>query len=347
MEYNNVQLSSCRILNNDILLNTGDWLPLKLPIALQLEITSRCNLKCPFCYNSSGNRHMGEKDISPTIFTGLVEEIVKAGGVFQCIISGGEPTLVLDQFSDLLDILKHDATSLALISNGTGIDKRMIRFLKQYDWEWIQISIDSSEESKHDTIRGNPGTFKTAMKAIAMLNENQIPFIIASAISDYNIHDIEGIVKLAISNGAKEIIFSEIIPSGRASTQKFDLSVSNKRLFKNTIAELEVKYQKDIIITKAASYKDQLLHSEKYCPLSCIVRPNGDVKLNCVLPFVIGNIKKERFMDIWNNAYRLVHSTIFKQYIELACKDFELVIPNNVNKDIYFMEEISNEKKIL
>ena len=334
-----MQLGSCRLMNTNTLFSNGDWLPLKLPIALQLEITSRCNLKCPFCYNSSGNNYMAEKDISPNIFTGLVEDIVKAGGVFQCIISGGEPTLVIDQFSDLLYILKQDATSLALISNGTGIDKRTVGFLKQYDWDWIQISIDSSEESKHDIIRGNPGTFKKVMKALALLAENQIPIIIASVISDYNVRDIEGVVKLAISNGAKEIIFSEVIPSGRASTQKFDLSASNKIVYEKTVAELKVKYQKDIIITKASSYKDQLLYSEKYSPLSCIVRPNGDVKLNCVLPFVIGNIQKQNFIDIWNNAYGLVHSTIFKEYIETACNNFELVIPNNVNKDIYFMED--------
>lgn len=344
INYNTTQLNSKQNLkilnvNEEKMLNNGNGLHFKLPLALQLEITSNCNLKCPFCYNSSKYNKTDNNDLTPDVFTKLVKDIVESGGIFQCIISGGEPTLVINNFLGLLDILKKDGTSLALISNGAGINEETINSFRRYDWDWVQISIDSSNGAKHDAIRGVSGTYKQAIKAISLLKKNHIPLIIASVISDYNIEDMTKLVELAIENGAKEIIFSEVIPSGRASTQKFKLSESNAILYQNTITELKREYENDIIITKAASYKEQLLYSEKYVPLSCIVRPNGDVKLDCVLPFVIGNITKENFLNIWENAYRLVQSTQFKSYIKEAINHFISVVPNNVNQDIYFMED--------
>lgn len=343
INYNTTQLNNkqnLKILNLDEekMLNNGNGLHFKLPLTLQLELTSKCNLMCPFCYNSS-EYNTNNNDLAPTVFTKLVEYIVKSGGIFQCIISGGEPTLVLENFFELLDMLKKDGTSLALISNGAGINEENIDYYGRYDWDWVQISIDSSNSAKHDAIRGVSGTYEQAIKALSLLKEKDVPLIIASVISDYNIKDMTELVELAIKHGAKEIIFSEVIPSGRASNQKFELSKSNAVLYQNTITELKYKYKNDIIVTKAASYKEQLLHSEKYVPLSCIVRPNGDVKLDCVLPFVIGNISKENFLNIWENAYRLVQSTQFKSYIKKAIDHFISVVPNNVNQDIYFMED--------
>lgn len=344
INYNTTQLQSKKDLkilnvNEDKMLNNENGLHFKLPLALQLEITSKCNLKCPFCYNSSEYNKVNNNDLPPDVFTKLVKDIVKSGGIFQCIISGGEPTLVIENYFEVLDTLKNDDTSLTMISNGAGINEQIIHSLGRYDWDWVQISIDSSNSAKHDEIRGVSGTYKQAIKAIALLKKIHVPLIIASVISDYNIEDMTELVERAIENGAKEIIFSEVIPSGRASTQKFKLSESNAVLYQNTIMRLKDQYENDIIITKAASYEEQLLHAEKYIPLSCIVRPNGDVKLDCVLPFVIGNIAKENFLDIWENAYRLVQSTQFKNYIKEAISHFSSVVPNNINQDIYFMED--------
>ncbi len=31
-----------------------------------------------------------------------------------------------------------------------------------------------------------------------------------------------------------------------------------------------------------------------------LIRPNGDVKFDCIAPFKIGNLKEETLQDIWN-----------------------------------------------
>lgn len=53
INYNTTQLNSKQNLkilnvNEKKMLNTGNGLHFKLPLALQLEITSNCNLKCPY-----------------------------------------------------------------------------------------------------------------------------------------------------------------------------------------------------------------------------------------------------------------------------------------------------------
>ena len=72
------------------------YLKLKSPIEVQIELTSRCNQKCIFCYNvwkeessskSIKNRLSKEEHFS------VIDKIIK-NKIFSVIFSGGEPLLV-------------------------------------------------------------------------------------------------------------------------------------------------------------------------------------------------------------------------------------------------------------
>ena len=64
------------------------------PVTLQFELTGACNLKCKHCYNSSGDTdRIDYKRMIPNEWKILARQIVEDGGIFQCIISGGEPLL--------------------------------------------------------------------------------------------------------------------------------------------------------------------------------------------------------------------------------------------------------------
>ncbi len=66
------------------------------PITLQFELTGQCNLKCKHCYNRSGDVDR-ETLMTPEKWCELSRQIVSDGGIFQCIISGGEPLLLGDK----------------------------------------------------------------------------------------------------------------------------------------------------------------------------------------------------------------------------------------------------------
>ena len=154
-----------------------------LPITLQLEITNSCNMNCGFCYNNSGKPRPG--DLSMKEWVEFSSSVVDFGGVFQCIISGGEPTLYKKGVIDIMEVFHYDDSAFTLISNGTGIDSHFASLLSKYKWFWVQISLDSHLSEKHDHIRGFPGAWKQAVRAIGYLKKNKVPTTVASVIYKY------------------------------------------------------------------------------------------------------------------------------------------------------------------
>lgn len=305
---------------------------LNLPITLQLEITNKCNMHCGFCYNNSSTERIN--DLKKEEWLNFSSSVINFGGVFQCIVSGGEPTLFKDTVLDLIDMYARDGCAFTLISNGSDIDDTFAKALAKYKWYWVQISIDSHLAEKHDRIRGRTGAFDNAISAIKHLKYYNIPVSIASVISDENIYDMEEIIKLAISIGVDQIIFSSVLYSGRASKNIKYYSIENDFILK--YQKLEKQYRDAIILQRAATYSEQIKKIRSFPPGSLIVRPNGDVKLDCVLPFVVGNIRFDDIITIWNKAKQIYNEKFFKEYIDKASENKFSVVANNTNNDIFY-----------
>ena len=96
------------------------------------------------------------------------------------------------------------------------------------------------------------------------------------------------------------------------------------------------KYADFIILERAATYKEQIQKIIS-CPISSlIVRPNGDVKLDCILPFVVGNIKTDDIQSIWMKAKKIYDESFFLNYINEALNNKYNVVANNTNNDIFY-----------
>ena len=305
---------------------------LVMPINLQLEITNRCNMHCDFCYNNSGVKQSTE--LTKTEWLNLSQSIIEHGGVFHCIISGGEPTLLKNDIIDIMDKYDSDGSVFTLISNGTGIDDVFAKLLSKYKWYWVQISLDSYIADKHDHIRGSTGAWNQAILAINFLKSNDIPVSSASVITNENFNDMEGLIKLAISLGIDQVIFSSVLYSGRASNKNIYYDAEDKFILYYN--ELEYKYKNKITLKRAATYSEQIKEIITHYPETLIIRPNGDVKIDCILPFNIGNIRKNNISDIWMKAKMLHNEDFFQSYLESALKDKFSVVANNINQDIFY-----------
>ena len=137
-----------------------------------IEVTDRCNLKCPTCYARSGpnyGRHRTLAEIEE-----MFNIIVANEGEPDVIqISGGEPTVHPDFFA-ILDIAKSKPIKhLMLNTNGIRIakDKEFTRKLATYmpDFE-IYLQFDSFKPSALQHLRGEDLT-EVRQKALEHLNE--------------------------------------------------------------------------------------------------------------------------------------------------------------------------------
>lgn len=270
---------------------------LEYPLVIQVEITDKCNLKCEFCYNNSKSSNC--TNILDNIdFKSFLNDVFKFGGVFCWIISGGEPLLYKKSLLSFLSDLNNDHSGLVMITNGYYLDENFAKKISSYNWYWVQVSIDSSIPETHNKIRGVNDSFEHAVMAVKHLKKHNINTVISSVISDKNIDDIENLVKMAIRLNANGIIFSDVKESGRAKGKnKVYLSNNNKNKYSNEIKKCQKKYGKDIMIKSAQL--DNVINNSGDLRMGFLIRPNGDVKLNCLSEKIEGNIFKQNFFELW------------------------------------------------
>jgi len=140
-----------------------------------------CNLKCRHCYLSCSqtNKTRGflNLDKIKTALNG-----VKNTQIEEIYLYGGEPFLN----RDINNIIRHclKITNVTMVTNGTLINDKKARFLRQieqeHDYELIfRISLDHYTEVKNDEIRGK-GSFKKIMSGIENLVNNGFNPIISA-----------------------------------------------------------------------------------------------------------------------------------------------------------------------
>ena len=308
------------------------------PVTLQFELTGSCNLKCKHCYNRSGDKD----NINRTIMNAdkwkeLAKDVVYNGGIFQCIISGGEPLLLGDDLFDIMDILHDDGTSFVVITNGMLLNKKIAKRFAKYRFFWFQISIDGSTESIHDSFRGVDGSWENAVNGAMEITNNGIPLVIAHSVTPDNIEYLEDMVKLSYSVGAGSIIIGEVLPSGRAiSNRELLLSKEQRNYLYMKVNELSQKYAGKIKIERSMNINSSMYRYTSQPNSGGIIRPNGDFRLDCMAPFTIGNVLEKPISSIWKEkGEHAWHNPQVMEYVKSIDMDKQQGnILNHVSEDI-------------
>lgn len=272
------------------------------PITLQFELTGACNLSCQHCYNRSGDKdRILSTSMTPADWKELSHQIVREGGIFQCIISGGEPLLLGDDLFDIMDILHDDGTSFVVITNGMLLDKAKVKNFTKYRYFWFQISIDGSTAELHDEFRGVHNSWKNAVNGALEISNHGIPLVIAHSVTPKTLPYLEDMVNLAYSIGAGSIMVGEVLASGRAiSNEGLLLTHEQRNQLYELINGLSQKYAGKIKIERSMNISTSMERYMSQPNGGGIIRPNGDFRLDCMVPFTIGNVLEESIRSIWN-----------------------------------------------
>lgn len=269
--------------------------------SLHFELTSKCNAFCKHCYNNSGiNDNINE--MTPEKWLEFSKYIVKNGGVFECLLSGGEPLLLGDKLFEIMDILHNDGTIFLVMTNGYLLTEEMAKRFAKYQYHWFQVSIDGATAKYHDWFRQTKGNWDKAVKGARAIADNGIPLKIAHCVTPYNLKDIDDMCDLAYSIGATSIMMGGISLSGRTNDNlDFLLTPQDKKIMKEKIEENRIRYQGKMKVKSTNSVKQGLSNHSKRPRSGVVIRPNGDVRIDGMAPFVIGNIINEDFTSLWEN----------------------------------------------
>jgi organic radical activating enzyme len=143
------------------------------PVAIQIEITSRCNYRCKFCYQTdatfSSKESKYQGDISYVNWTRLIDEC--CGSIpFLIIASRGEPTLH-PEFSEIISYAKGKFLDFKLNTNASLLNEQSIHSILDA-CTTVHFSIDSADKKGYEYLRVN-GKLENVLKRIHLFNERR------------------------------------------------------------------------------------------------------------------------------------------------------------------------------
>lgn len=126
----------------------------QLPCSVLLEVTDRCNLRCPVCFADAGSSRA--PDPSPETITGLLERAMAAVGPCNLQLSGGEPTL-RDDLPDIVEIARRTGYSFIQVNtNGVRLaaDVDYARRLRSAGLSSVFLQFDGVDDETYRALRG-------------------------------------------------------------------------------------------------------------------------------------------------------------------------------------------------
>jgi radical SAM protein with 4Fe4S-binding SPASM domain len=150
-------------------------------------------------------------------------------GVPLILFSGGEP-LVRSDIWDLARYAHDHGIKLALSTNGTLIDTRAARRIRESGFEYAGISLDGARAETHDRFRNHPGAFDLAVSAFAHCREEGVRCGVRVTLTRKNFNELEDLINLSRSLGASRFCLYWLVPSGRGKENYQSLQLGPKEV---------------------------------------------------------------------------------------------------------------------
>jgi radical SAM protein with 4Fe4S-binding SPASM domain len=331
-----------------------------MPAAVDIELTNRCNLRCPMCWfhgERGRDDQYGGAELSTQEVLRLIEQLSRYGT--KLYLGGGEPFIRKD-FLQILRHIKGHALPVVFATNGTSLDAQTTRELVDLQIDRVNFSIDGRREL-HDSLRGN-GVFDKVTDTIRSLSHyrkirsatrpavcvnitvtarslHQIQDTIQairdatdSGVDVYRIHHLWFITETELA--AHQTMVSRLLgvkAPGAASHVLTGRYVPDPFQLANEIQGVrclpDVECFPDLDYSAIVKFYSHHASISKRCvaPLhGAVVKPNGDVRFcpdEWIDDYTLGNIQQEDFKAIWNNfKARRFRAVLFLKKQFTCCK---------------------------
>ena len=164
------------------------------PTSLLCELTFRCNLQCPYCYNPL-DLGVVRDELSLSSWTEVVRQAA-ALGVLQIGFSGGEPTLRADDLVALVrEARAHDCYT-NLITQGTFLDETLLDALCANGLDHIQISLQALTPQLAAHIAGTD-VLEDKLDAIRRVQSRPVALTLNYVLHRQNMQSIREVIAFA------------------------------------------------------------------------------------------------------------------------------------------------------
>ena len=304
-------------------------------------LTYRCTSRCKTCSMwRRGSDKAKELDLKGWK---RVLDVLADNGVRIVEFFGGDVLLRKDILIPLIRHAKERGYYVHIPFNCNLMDEKTAREVVEAGTDIVYLSMDGVDDAQ-GYIRGVDGSFNKIKRSIgyfraARKNDSKPWLICNTTVSKYNVDIVDKVASTAARLGfdendfeyvgefTEEQISNSMIEDLRPTpyyVRQDDSSLVNKAqalTLKNTLRKLKAKYRNSGLLINAINidllsrrnlYEGTVPYKKCYTERNTVtVDPYGNVVACCfVNNYILGNLVKEDFKDIWNNA---AHKK-FRQY---------------------------------
>lgn len=269
---------------------------LGVPLAIHLDVTYRCNERCVHCYLD----HDDHGEMTTVEIKGVLDQLAEAG-VFFLTFSGGEVFMRRD-FLELVEYARRLEFSVKIKTNAVMIGEAEAQRIRALNVDTIQISLYSHRREVHDAITKLPHSFERTIRAIRFLRDRGLRVTIANVLMTANLADHYGVQKLAAELGVHYTLDPTITPMMDGDTSVLALRIPGEELEEIFHNPALVPNQEEFCASKPPSDEDLESYPCSAGHSFCYISPYGDVFPCVQFPLPTGNIRQQKFSDIWNRS---------------------------------------------
>ncbi len=275
-------------------------LRLGVPLSAHLDVTYRCNERCEHCYLD----HDDHGEMTTAEIKDLLHQLADAG-VFFLTLSGGEVLMRRDAF-EIIEYARSLLFNVKLKTNAVMIREEEAQRLRALGVEQVQISVYSHRPEVHDSITKLPGSLKRTLAAIRLLRSQGLRVNMANVLMRSNRADTEAVHGLAKKLGAHYTLDPTITPMMDGNTSVLRHRVDSSEL-SSYFHDPELVGDVESFCAPPTAVDEEVLEGLPCSAghTSCYISPYGDVYPCVQFPITCGNVRQQKFLDIWRDSPQL------------------------------------------
>ena len=186
-----------------------------MPTFVQIEVTTKCNIKCPLCLRTIDPARIIDADMPLDLFKTIINQL---GGRTDSVslVGLGEPLLNPEIFA-MISVAKEKGLEVSLIDNFTLVDRKKSLALIESGLDFLYVSFDNVSKEAFEERRAG-ACFENVVENIRLFVKTRSEvqakkpvFLFKSTISQSNFAEIPKLVKFAEDLGADGINFGKMM----------------------------------------------------------------------------------------------------------------------------------------
>ncbi len=189
-----------------------------IPIFGTFELTPLCNFNCKMCYVHLSKDRMNELGRLRTADEWIDMALqARDAGTIAITLTGGE-IFTRPDFEKIYLEIRDLGIMVSLISNGSLIDERIARLLRDYPPASLRVTMYGASNSTYARLCGVEDGFSRVMKGLKCLVDASVPFTLSFTRTTLNDSDFESVKNLAEEFDVGFISSYELVPAVRGAS---------------------------------------------------------------------------------------------------------------------------------